>query len=50
VRRQRLDRHPPVEPLVSRQVHFAHAAGAERRKDLVSADLRPRREQHGSVN
>ena len=40
VRRQDLDRDGAVEPRVARLVDLAHAAGAERRDDLVGAEAR----------
>ena len=38
--RQDLDRDLAPEPRVARAVHLAHAAGAERRDDLVGAEAR----------
>ena len=38
--RQDLDRDGALEPRVPRPVHLAHAAGADRREDLVGAETR----------
>ena len=35
VRRQRLDRDLPLQPHITRAVHFAHAAMADRGNDFV---------------
>ena len=43
---QHLDRHVALEAGVARAVHLAHAAGAERRQDLVRAETGPGREGH----
>ena len=45
VRRQRLQRHRPVQPRVVRQVDHAHAAAADDPLDAVGADLRAGCEQ-----
>ena len=44
--RQDLDRHIPVEPAASSAIHLAHAAGPDRRQDLVGAEARTGRERH----
>jgi hypothetical protein len=44
VRRQHLDRDITPEPGVGGAVHLAHAAGAERRDDLVVPEAGPRGE------
>ena len=50
-RRQHLDRHLAPEPRVLRPVDLAHPARAERREDLVGAELRSGGERHlGSRN
>ena len=43
---QHLDRDVALEARVARAVHLAHAAGAERRQDLVRAETGPGREGH----
>ena len=47
---QDLDRDGAVEPRVAGLVHLAHAAGAERRDDLVRAETGTRCEGHASVH
>ena len=37
-RARNLDRHTPVQARIAGPVDFAHAAGADRRHDLVGAD------------
>jgi len=46
VRRQNLDCDPPIEPRVARLVHLAHAAGADRRQNLVRAEASSRGNRH----
>ena len=38
-----LDRHRAIEPSIARAVDFAHATSAERRENLVRADMCARR-------
>ena len=47
VLRQHLDRDVALEARVARAVDLAHAAGAERRQDLVRAEAVAGREAHG---
>src|SRR5262249_39197315 len=46
VRRKDLHRDVAAEPRVLRAVDLAHASGADRREDLVGAQLRSVRERH----
>jgi hypothetical protein len=52
---QQLERHRPMQPLVTRAVDDAHAAGAQARFDTVVSErlpdhFRPRREQRDAVS
>ena len=44
---QGLDGHLPVEPRVARPIDLSHAAGTERREDLIVADAGAGGERHG---
>src|SRR5690349_10145966 len=48
--RQHLDRDVASEARVARSIHLAHAAGAERRDDLVRPEPRAGGERHGRRN
>ena len=43
---QDLDRHVAPEPRIARAIDLAHAAGAERRDDLVRAEADTRSQGH----
>src|SRR5437879_3668620 len=47
LRWQDLDRDRPIEPRVARAVDLAHAAGSERRDDLVWPETNAGRDVHG---
>src|SRR5216110_1747018 len=47
VRRQDLDRDGAIEPRIARAIDLAHAAGSERRDDLVRPEAYAGRNVHG---
>ena len=49
-RGQNLDRDVSIETRVSGPIHFAHAAGANGRFDLIRAQPGARRQVHGAAN
>ncbi len=45
--RQNLDGNIAPQPCIASAIHFAHAAGAERRQDFIGTELSARGQGHG---